>query len=168
MSRLPFEIIPQDEDEKWMIEALKQAFTAFQKDEVPVGAVLVHNHSIISRGYNQVELLKDATAHAEMLCLTSGSAQLEDWRLEGTTLYTTLEPCAMCAGALFLSRVPKVVWGAKDIRHGAGGSWTDLFALKHPTHQIEVKEGVLAPYSAELMKRFFEQQRKKKKSLEQH
>jgi tRNA(adenine34) deaminase len=161
MSRLPFQIQPQDEDEKWMLEALKQAWIAYEKDEVPIGAVLVKNNSLIAKGHNQVELLKDATAHAEMLCITSGSAQLEDWRLSETTLYSTLEPCTMCTGAIFLSRVHRLVWGAKDIRHGAAGSWTNLFTLKHPTHQVEMKEGVLASYSSELMKTFFEKQRKR-------
>lgn len=159
--RLPFQITPQDEDEKWMIEALKQAYFAFENGEVPIGAVLVRHGSILSKGSNQVELLHDATAHAEMLCITSASAQLENWRLPDTILYSTLEPCAMCAGALFLSRIPRLVWGAPDIRHGAAGSWTNLFALKHPTHQVEMRSGVLAPYSAELLKTFFEKQRKR-------
>lgn len=144
-----------------MVEALKQAWLAFENDEVPIGAVLVHKGSVLAKGYNQVELLRDATAHAEMLCITSGSAQLDDWRLAETTLYCTLEPCTMCAGAIFLSRVPRIVWGAPDLRHGAGGSWTDLFTLKHPTHQVEVKQGVLASYAADLMKTFFEKQRKR-------
>jgi len=106
-------------DEKFMLEALKQAKLAFQNDEVPVGAVLVHQGHVIARGYNQVELLKDATAHAEMLCLTAGTSAMEDWRLLDTTLYCTIEPCAMCAGAMFLSRIKTLVWGAPDIRHGA-------------------------------------------------
>lgn len=162
MTRLPFQITPQDDDEKWMVEALKQACIAYDKEEVPVGAILVQNGQIISKGYNQVELLKDATAHAEMLCITSASAQIENWRLANTTLYCTLEPCTMCAGAIFLSRIPRIVWGAKDIRHGAAGSWVDLFTQKHPTHQVEMKGGVLAPFAAELMRSFFETQRKKK------
>jgi tRNA(adenine34) deaminase len=162
MSQLPFQITPQNDDEKWMIEALKQAWVAYEKEEVPIGAVLVHKGTIIAKGYNQVELLKDATAHAEMLCITSGSSVIENWRLAETTLYCTLEPCAMCAGAIFLSRVPRLVWGAKDLRHGAAGSWVDLFALKHPTHQVELKGGILASFASEMMRSFFEAQRKKK------
>src|ERR1700761_6222819 len=117
----PFSIPVQTDDEKFMLEALKEAWKAFLKDEVPVGAVLVQDNRIIARGHNQVEMLKDATAHAEMLCITSGEAALENWRLIDTTLYATIEPCCMCAGALFLSRVPTLVWGAPDIRHGANG-----------------------------------------------
>jgi len=147
-------------DEKFMLEALKQAKLAFQNDEVPVGAVLVHQGHVIARGYNQVELLKDATAHAEMLCLTAGTSAMEDWRLLDTTLYCTIEPCAMCAGAMFLSRIKTLVWGAPDIRHGANGSWVDLFQMKHPTHNIEVRSGVYEAEAADLMRRFFEKQRK--------
>lgn len=161
MSRFPYTIEPKNTDEKWMVEALKQAHLASLADEVPVGAVLVYNQKLVAKGHNQVEMLHDATAHAEMLCITAGSSFLENWRLEGCTLYTTLEPCAMCAGAIFLSRVPRVVWGAPDIRHGAGGSFIDLFTLKHPTHQVEVQKGVLENYGADLMRTFFERKRNK-------
>jgi len=146
-----------------MFEALKQAWIAFQNEEVPVGAVLVQKGRIIARGYNQVELLRDATAHAEMLCLTAGTQALDDWRLLETTLYCTIEPCAMCAGAMFLSRIQTLVWGAPDLRHGAGGSWVDLFSEKHPTHQIQVKQGVYEAEAADLMRQFFERRRQEKK-----
>lgn len=145
-----------------MLEALKQAWKAFQAKEVPVGAVLVHKGRIISRGYNQVEMLKDATAHAEMLCITAGESALENWRLAETVLYSTIEPCSMCAGAMLLSRVPRLVWGAPDIRHGANGSWVDLFSKKHPTHTIEVVRGVLQEPCAALMKEFFAKRREEK------
>src|SRR3984885_4849264 len=105
----PFSIQPVNDDERFMLEALKQAWKAFQEEEVPVGAVLVHEGKIISRGYNQVEMLKDATAHAEMLCITAGESALSNWRLTGTVLYSTIEPCCMCAGAMLLSRIPKLV-----------------------------------------------------------
>lgn len=144
-----------------MLEALKEAWKAFNAKEVPVGAVLVREGQIIARGYNQVELLKDATAHAEMLCLTAGEVALDNWRLVKTTLYCTLEPCAMCVGAMYLTRIGKLVYGAPDLRHGAGGSWTNLLALKHPTHQFEVETGVLADQSAELMRLFFQKRREK-------
>lgn len=149
-------------DEYFMREALKEAKKAFDRDEVPVGAVLVHEGKIIARGYNQVELLKDATAHAEMLCLTAASSFLENWRLLDTTLYCTLEPCSMCAGALMLSRISRLVWAAPDLRLGANGSFVDLFDAKHPFHTIEITKGVLEAQSADLMRAFFQKQRQKK------
>lgn len=161
--QFPFTITPQSEDEKFMIEALKEAWKAFTKDEVPVGAVLVKEGRIIARGHNQVEMLKDATAHAEMLCITSGEAALENWRLAKTTLYITIEPCCMCAGAMLLSRVPTIVWGAPDIRHGANGSWINVFEKVHPTHSIEIRKGILEDYAAALLKDFFQKKRQSKK-----
>ena len=146
-------------DEFFMREALKQAKKAYDAEEVPVGAVLVYENKVIARGYNQVELLKDATAHAEMLCIGAGAQALNNWRLLNTTLYCTLEPCTMCAGALFLSRIKRLVWGAPDLRHGANGSWIDLFVHKHPTHTIEITSGVLAPECATLMQEFFQKRR---------
>lgn len=157
----PFQITPQSDDERFMLEALKQAWKAFCADEIPVGAVLVKEGKIIARGYNQVEMLNDATAHAEMLCLTSGEAALENWRLLETTLYSTLEPCAMCAGAMLLSRVPKLIWGAPDLRHGANGSWVDLFKTKHPMHTIEIRSGILRDPCAMLMREFFQKRRER-------
>lgn len=151
-----------DQDIHFMREALKEAKKAFEKDEVPVGAVLVCNGKVIARGHNQVEALQDATAHAEMLCITSGTTALENWRLEKTTLYCTLEPCAMCAGAILASRVERLVWGAPDLRLGANGSWIDLFSMKHPMHSLEIRQRVLEEESAFLLKSFFEQTRKKK------
>ncbi|MGM0440727.1 MAG: tRNA adenosine(34) deaminase TadA [Chlamydiota bacterium] len=148
-----------DLDHKFMGEALKEARKAYNAKEVPVGAVLVHEGRVIARGYNQVEMLKDATAHAEMLCLTAGAAALDNWRLNETTLYCTLEPCAMCAGAILLARVGRLVWGAPDVRHGANGSWVDLFAQSHPMHSLEVTQRVMAEQSAFLMKDFFHQRR---------
>lgn len=148
-------------DEQFMRAALKEAQKAFDADEVPVGAVLVHQNQIIARGHNQVELLKDATAHAEMICLSAGSGALENWRLIDTTLYCTLEPCSMCAGALLASRVRRLVWGAPDLRLGANGSWIDLFKNKHPMHSIEITPHILQAESADLMRRFFLKTRKK-------
>ncbi len=150
------------QDEKWMHEALKEAKKAYLLGEVPVGAIVVCNNTVIGRGYNQVEMLQDATAHAEMLAIGSASQYLSSWRLERCTLYTSLEPCAMCAGAILLSRVPRIVWGAKDVRHGANGSFVDLFSHDHPTHSCVVESGVLQAASSELMKSFFREQRSKK------
>ncbi|MBS0622007.1 MAG: nucleoside deaminase [Verrucomicrobia bacterium] len=142
-----------------MTWALKEAEKAYLAGEVPVGAVLVRDGSIIARGYNQVEMLKDATAHAEMICLTSGSVACDNWRLLDTTLYCTMEPCSMCLGAMLLARIKKLVWGAPDLRHGANGSWVDLLAQKHPTHTIEVVRGVEEAACADLMRRFFQERR---------
>lgn len=149
------------DDERFMREALKEARKAFAQDEVPVGAVLVHNGKIIARGHNQVELLHDATAHAEMLCVTAGASVLENWRLTDATLYCTLEPCCMCAGAMLSARLTRLVWAAPDIRLGANGSWIDVFKEKHPMHQLEITHGVLEAEAAALMREFFQKARKK-------
>jgi tRNA(adenine34) deaminase len=151
------------EDEYFMREALKEAKKAFKADEVPVGAVLVHENKVIARGFNQVELLNDATAHAEMICVTAGAEALENWRLLDATLYTTLEPCCMCAGAILLSRVSTLVWGAPDIRQGANGSWIDLFSTPHPCHNPVIRKGVLADECAAILREFFQKQRIRKK-----
>ena len=153
---------PENDDERWMREALKEACRAAESGEVPVGAVLVARNEIIGRGFNQVELLRDATAHAEMIALTSGSSALGEWRLIDTTLYVTLEPCSMCMGALLLSRVPRLVWGAPDLRHGANGSWLDLLAHPHPTHNITVTKGILAEASTQMLRLFFQERRQEK------
>jgi len=147
----------------FMREALKEARKAFDKDEVPVGAILVHKGRVIARGHNQVELLQDATAHAEVLCLTSGSAALKNWRLTGATMYCTLEPCCMCAGAMLSSRIDRLVFAAPDLRVGVCGSWIDLFAKEHPIHSMEVVRGILEEESAALLREFFQATRKKKK-----
>jgi tRNA(adenine34) deaminase len=148
-------------DEYFMTKAINEASKAFEMEEVPVGAVLVHNNQIIARGHNQVEMLKDATAHAEMICMTSGAAYLNNWRLKDTTLYCTLEPCCMCAGAMMLARVGRLVWAAPDLRLGANGSYIDVFSQKHPFHEIKITSGVLGDVSVKLMKDFFTMQRKK-------
>ena len=144
-----------------MREALAEAEVAFGEGEVPVGAVLVHNGVVIARAHNLVETLSDATAHAEMLCLRRGAEILGNWRLLETTLYCTLEPCPMCAGAMIHSRVKRVVWGAPDIRCGAHGSWVNLLDVEHPIHQLDVTRGVLGLESGELMRNFFKLRRGK-------
>lgn len=152
-------IVPQNDDEKFMLEALKEAWKAFKANEVPVGAVLVKDGRILARGHNQMEMLRDATAHAEMLCLTAGSSALENWRLADTILYCTVEPCVMCAGAMLLARLPTLVWGAPDIRHGANGSWINLFERPHPTHAISIRSGILKEPCSQLMRDFFQKRR---------
>lgn len=156
-------IVPNNEDERFMLEALKEAVKAFKAEEVPVGAVLVKEGRVVSRGWNQVEMLKDATAHAEMLCITAGENAVDNWRLADTTLYCTIEPCCMCAGAMFLSRIPTLVWGAPDLRHGANGSWVDVFEKPHPTHKVQIRKGVLQEHCALLMQHFFQLRRQEKK-----
>lgn len=146
-----------------MERALREAERAYELGEVPVGAVAVLEGRLVGSAHNQVETLRDATAHAEMLCLSAASMALGKWRLSGVTLYSTLEPCSMCAGALLLSRVSRVVYGAPDRRHGAHGSFVDLFALPHPTHTLAIEGGVLAARSQELMVSFFQKRRKKEK-----
>jgi len=142
-----------------MEKALLQAESAFKAGEVPIGAVAVHQKTIIAEAHNQVEFLRDATAHAEILCLKKASAHLQNWRLTGVTLYTTVEPCAMCLGAILLSRIERLVWGAPDIRHGAAGSWVNLLEKPHPTHSLQTQSGLLEERSAELLKTFFKGRR---------
>ncbi len=148
-----------NEDLKFMSEALEEARNAFTRQEVPVGAILVFEGKIIARASNCVEELQDATAHAEIVCIREAARILGNWRLNQSTLYCTLEPCAMCAGAMILSRVKRLVYGARDLRHGVDGSWASLIREPHPIHVVEVEGGVLAEESAELMRRFFQERR---------
>lgn len=136
-----------------MREALKQAQKAFELGEVPVGAVLVFQNEIIATSHNLIEFEQDATQHAEIICIKNASKYLKNWRLQKATLYCTLEPCAMCAGAMILARLDTLVWGAPDIRHGA----SHLF--DHPIHKVNVRSGVLQEESAELMRSFFQARR---------
>lgn len=152
-------------DEFFMQEALCEAKKAFEKNEVPVGAVLVYQNKIIAKAHNQVESLQDATAHAELLCLKQGAKVLGNWRLLKTTLYCTLEPCSMCAGAMILSRIQRLVWAAPDLRHGADGSLFQILNKDHPVHQIIVERNVLKEPSSSLLKEFFKKQRLCKKFL---
>jgi tRNA(adenine34) deaminase len=147
-------------DQEFMKFALVEAQKAYDAGEVPIGAVLVFQNQIISTSYNQVESLKDATAHAEMLCLKQAAKKLDNWRLLDCTLYCTLEPCLMCAGAMILSRVKTLVWGAPDLRHGAGGSLMNAFDIDHPIHQMEIRQGILRDESAAVLKKFFQERRK--------
>ncbi len=146
-------------DQVYMQLALDEAKTAFQKGEVPVGAVIVLGDQVIATAHNQVEQLQDASAHAEMLCLRRAAEKIGNWRLNSATLYCTLEPCTMCAGAMFLYRPDVVVWGACDLRHGAHGSWVDLLSQPHPTHHLTVRRGVLQEEASQLMREFFRRRR---------
>lgn len=146
-----------------MQEALQEAQAAYDSGEVPIGAVLVVRGTIVARAYNRVEKQKDATQHAEMLCLQMAMQHLGNWRLNEATLYCTLEPCPMCAGAMIHSRLKTLVWGACDLRCGAHGSWINMLDALHPIHRIEVRKGVLEASAAELIRRFFRERRKKER-----
>ncbi len=146
--------------EYFMSIALEEAAKAYDEGEVPVGAVIVYRNQILATGYNKVEQLKDSMQHAECVAIRSAAKKINNWRLNGAILYSTLEPCVMCSGAIFQARIAKVVWGARDLRTGASGSWVDLYSLKHPLHQVESLGGIKEQESASLLKRFFELQRK--------
>jgi len=175
-----------------MRAALREARRAMERDEVPVGAVIVHASAdgagsampsgpdpapslgsmpleveesgrIIARAFNQREMLRDPTAHAEMLAITQASEALERWRLHETVLYVTLEPCAMCAGAIVLARIPRVVFGATDPKAGACGSVLDVLDREELNHRPEVRGGVLGDECADLLRAFFEEKRRRGK-----
>lgn len=139
-----------------MREALAEAERAYQKGEIPVGAVAVKDGVIIGRGHNQKEELKDPAAHAEMTALKQAGQALGGWRLTGVTVYSTLEPCPMCAGALVMARVERLVYAVDDPKSGACGSVLDLVRFPHLNHQLKVRKGVLAEEAQELLDRFFQ------------
>jgi tRNA(adenine34) deaminase len=142
-----------------MREALREAEIAFTKGEIPIGAVLVRNGQIIAQGHNRREELNDPTAHAEILVMREAGRILGGWRLPGTTLYVTIEPCPMCAGALVQARVQRVVYGAADIKAGAVDSLYSITADDRLNHRLEVTSGILGEEAAMLMKRFFQERR---------
>lgn len=146
-------------DEFFMGEALRQARKAYKAGEVPVGAVIVHDGEIIARAHNQVETLRDATAHAEMLAITQAESAVDDWRLVECDLYVTKEPCPMCAGAMVHARLRRVIFGCPDPRGGAAGGLLNL--LQHPSlnHRCEIRGGVLADPSRWLLQSFFQERR---------
>jgi tRNA(adenine34) deaminase len=150
----------QTEHERWMEQALRLAERAYDEDEVPVGAVVVHDGGIVGKGYNQIEVLQDPTAHAEIIALTAAANTLGSKRLDGCTLYVTLEPCSMCAGAIVLSRLAVLVFGAFDLKAGACGSLYNIVEDKRLNHQPHVISGVLDDRCASLLKSFFGDVRK--------
>lgn len=135
---------------------MREAENAFRIGEVPVGAVIVRDNQLIGRGFNQTEKLKDPTAHAEILAITSACQVIGDWRLDGAVLYCTLEPCSMCAGAAVLARIEKIVYGAADPKFGACGSIFNIPVDPRLNHRIDLEGGVLSDESAELMRGFFQ------------
>lgn len=152
----------QRDDLFFMKLALQEAKRAAEVDEVPIGAVIVKDDEIISKAYNLRETLQDATAHAELLAIRKACEVLGTWRLNGCSLYVTLEPCPMCAGAIILSRVDRVVFGAKDPKGGACGSIVNLPADKRFNHRPEVVEGVMADECGEILTKFFQAKRAEK------
>ena len=146
-------------DEYFMRLAIREAERAPEHDDVPVGALVVHGGEVVGSGHNERELRQDPSAHAEMLALREASRHLGSWRLLDTVLYVTLEPCAMCAGAIVLGRVPRVVYGTADPKAGAAGSVLDVLAEPRLNHRPEVAGGLLADECAALMSGFFEPRR---------
>ncbi|MFO7870858.1 MAG: tRNA adenosine(34) deaminase TadA [Kiritimatiellia bacterium] len=155
--------------EHYMREALKEARAAFDEGEVPAGCVIVTTAqtdkfpagSIIARSHNQVELLKDPTAHAEMIAITQAASAIGDWRLADTALYVTKEPCAMCAGAIVLARVPEVIFGAPDPRRGAAGSAFQILDSPSLNHRSQIVSGILSDECSSLLTAFFQPKREK-------
>ena len=145
-----------DDDRVWMRRALELAKVAASTEEVPVGAVLVRGPEVLAEAHNRTVVDTDSTSHAELLTIRSASIDQGDWRLLGTTLYVTLEPCAMCAGAIVLSRIPRVVYAASDPRAGMAGSLGNLLQEPRLNHRCEVISGLLAEESAEILRAFFQ------------
>lgn len=145
--------------DKFIELALKKAQIAAQKGEVPVGAVIFKENTLISSAHNLVEKKKDASCHAEMIALKKAAQKLGDFRLNGCTMICTLEPCIMCAGALILHRIDTLIYLAKDFRHGANGSFIDIFEKKHPIHQIKIIYNTNYPIASQLLKDFFVKRR---------
>ena len=146
--------------EKWMKYALSEAIKAYDNDEVPVGAIIIKDNTIIGKGYNQKELLKDATAHAEIIAITSASNYLQDWRLNDCAMYVTMEPCAMCAGAIINSRIKSIYFGVYDEGSGCCGSLYQICQDPRMNHQTSVKGGILEDDSKKILKEFFRIKRK--------
>ncbi len=143
------------EDERWMEYALREAEQAYKRKEVPVGAVIIRDNRIVGRGYNQIESLQDPTAHAEMIAITAAATNVESRRLEDCTLYVTLEPCPMCAGAIVLARIPRLVYGAPDPKGGACGTLFNIVQDERLNHRVDVAGSVLADRCGALLSEFF-------------
>jgi tRNA(adenine34) deaminase len=157
-------VIDLQSDHYFMGEAIRQALRAYEAEEVPVGAVIVREGRIVARAFNQVELLRDATAHAEMLAITQAEEVAGDWRLNDCTLYVTKEPCPMCAGAIVHVRLQRVVYGAGDLKGGAAGSAMNLLQFPTLNHRSEITAGVREEECRNLLQSFFAQQRARKAS----
>ena len=150
-----------EKDKKFMWEAIKEAEKSAALDEVPVGAVIVKDNKIIARGHNLREKTHDPTSHAEIVAIRKACKKLKSWRLEGCTIYVTIEPCAMCAGTLLWTRIDRIVFGANDPKGGAIGSSFELFKVKNINHHPEITRGVLDGACASLISNFFKKKREK-------
>jgi tRNA(adenine34) deaminase len=147
-------------DERYIRLAIDQAAIAEANGDVPIGALIVHQGLIVAKAYNEREQLNDPTAHAEIIALTQAAASLENWRLEGCTLYVTLEPCCMCAGALVLARIDRLVYGCDDPKAGACNSLYNIVQDPRLNHRLDVTRGVLAPECSEQLRAFFQRKRR--------
>ena len=147
------------QDNIYMKEALKEAIKALEKDEVPIGCVITYDNKIIARAHNQVETLKDPTAHAEMVAITQATSFLGSKWLQGVCVYVTIEPCQMCAGALVLARIDRLVFGAEDPKTGAFGSVSDTLKSKNLNHKFEVISGIMGKESSSIISEFFKKKR---------
>ena len=156
--------IKQKSDEYFMKEAIKEAKKAYQKNEVPVGAVVVKNNEIVARGHNIKETKKDTTKHAEIIAIQKASKKMNAWRLEDCTMYVTLEPCTMCAGAIIQARLKRLIIGTMDKKTGACGSVLNLIDDYEFNHKVELKTGIMETECRQIMKDFFKELRKIKKN----
>lgn len=154
-----------NQEEKYMKEAVKQAKKAAAIGDVPIGCVIVSDDKIIARAYNQRNKKKTTLAHAELLAIQKASKKIGDWRLEGCTMYITLEPCQMCAGAIVQARIPKVVIGAMNPKAGCAGSVLNILQVEAFNHQVEIETGILGEECSQMMSEFFRELRKKKKGV---
>ena len=152
------------QDEKYMKEAMKQAKKAAAIEEVPIGCVIVYEDKIIARGYNKRNLKKNTMAHAEIIAMNKASRVIGDWRLEGCTMYVTLEPCPMCAGAIVQARIPRVVIGSMNPKAGCAGSVLNVLQTEGFNHQVTLETGVLGAECSEMLSSFFKELRKLKKA----
>lgn len=155
-------------DAKFMKEALKQAKKAYKQEEVPIGCVIVQDNKIIARAYNKRNMKKNPLAHAEIMAINKAAKITGDWRLEDCTMYITLEPCQMCAGAIVQARIPKVVIGAMNPKAGCAGSILNLLQVQAFNHQVELVRGVMEEDCAEMMQEFFRELRNKKKEAKKN
>ena len=151
------------QDEKYMKEAIRQAKKAYALDEVPIGCVIVQNGKIIARGYNRRNTDRNTLAHAELTAIKKASKKTGDWRLEDCTLYVTLEPCQMCAGAIVQSRMGRVVIASMNPKAGYAGSVLNLLQMSQFNHQVEIEKGVLGEECSQMLSNFFKELRKRKK-----
>ena len=159
-SKISNQAFPTEQDRTFMAEALRQARIAFEADEVPVGAIIVHKGRVVAKAHNQIEMLKDPTAHAEMIAITQATSTLSSKWLNDCMMYVTIEPCSMCAGALVLARIKRLFFGAIDPKTGACGTCFNIVQDARLNHQISVAHGILADECSQLMSDFFKKKRK--------